>query len=98
MPTPAVPPHAADDARARPGTRRPSRRSGARPPAAFADVSADTVGSSVARVSGTGGGPLTAVVGHIDEIGVLVTHIDDDGFLRFGASAAGTRSSSSASG
>lgn len=51
--------------------------------AAFADVSADTVGSSVARVSGTAGGPLTAVIGHIDEIGVIVTHIDDDGFLRF---------------
>ena len=32
---------------------------------------------------GTGGGPLLAVVGHIDEIGLIVTHIDDDGFLRF---------------
>ncbi|MDO8186214.1 M42 family metallopeptidase [Conexibacter sp. JD483] len=51
--------------------------------AAFADVSADVVGSSVARVRGTAGGPLTAVIGHIDEIGVIVTHIDDDGFLRF---------------
>lgn len=50
---------------------------------AFADVSADVVGSSVARVRGTAGGPLTAVIGHIDEIGVIVTHIDDDGFLRF---------------
>jgi putative aminopeptidase FrvX len=51
--------------------------------AAFAEVSVDTVGSSVARVKGTGGGPLLAIVGHIDEIGVLVSHIDDDGFLRF---------------
>ncbi|HEY4279389.1 MAG TPA: M42 family metallopeptidase [Conexibacter sp.] len=50
---------------------------------AFAEVSADTVGSSVARVKGTAGGPLTAVIGHIDEIGVIVTHIDDEGFLRF---------------
>ena len=33
---------------------------------------------------GTAGGPSLAVVGHIDEIGVHVTHIDDDGFLRFG--------------
>jgi putative aminopeptidase FrvX len=49
----------------------------------FADVSADTLGSSVARVAGTGGGPLLAVVGHIDEIGLIVTHIDDDGYLRF---------------
>lgn len=51
--------------------------------AAFADVTADTVGSSVARVRGTADGPLLAVIGHIDEIGVIVTHIDDDGFLRF---------------
>jgi endoglucanase len=51
---------------------------------AFADVSADNLGSSVARVKGTAGGPLLAVVGHIDEIGVHVTHIDDNGFLRFG--------------
>ncbi|MDW5594605.1 M42 family metallopeptidase [Conexibacter stalactiti] len=51
--------------------------------AAFAEVSHDTVGSSVARVRGTAGGPLTAIIGHIDEIGVIVTHIDDDGFLRF---------------
>jgi putative aminopeptidase FrvX len=51
--------------------------------AAFAQVSHDTVGSSVARVRGISGGPLTAVIGHIDEIGVIVTHIDDDGFLRF---------------
>ena len=36
------------------------------------------------RVPGTDGGPSLAVIGHIDEIGVHVTHIDDDGFLRFG--------------
>ena len=52
---------------------------------AFADVSADDLGSSVARVRGTGDGPLLAVVGHIDEIGVHVSHIDDEGFLRFGS-------------
>jgi putative aminopeptidase FrvX len=38
----------------------------------------------MARVPGTGGGPTLAVIGHIDEIGVHVSHIDDDGFLRFG--------------
>ena len=41
--------------------------------------SGDCVGSSFARVPGTGDGPLLAVVGHIDEIGLIVTHIDDDG-------------------
>ena len=52
---------------------------------AFADVTTDALGSSVARVRGTGDGPLLAIVGHIDEIGVHVSHIDDDGFLRFGS-------------
>ena len=51
--------------------------------AAFAEVTHDTVGSTVARVPGTGGGRSVAVVGHIDEIGLIVHHIDDDGFLWF---------------
>ncbi len=49
----------------------------------FAQVSTDTLGSSVARVGGSGSGPLLAVVGHIDEIGLIVTHVSDDGFLHF---------------
>ena len=55
------------------------------------DVRADRVGSSVVRVPGTAprdgaqaGGPTLAVIGHIDEIGVHITHIDDEGYLRFG--------------
>jgi endoglucanase len=60
------------------------------PAAAFAelgrmftdDVRTDVMGSVVARVPGTSpGAPLLAIVGHIDEIGLIVTHIDDDGFL-----------------
>ena len=48
------------------------------------DVSTDVMGSVVARVPGTTeGAPLLAIVGHIDEIGLIVTHIDDQGFLRF---------------
>src|SRR4051794_34162798 len=50
---------------------------------AFAEASADVMGSSWARVKGSGDGPTLAIVGHIDEIGLIVTHIDDDGFLRF---------------
>ena len=50
---------------------------------AFAEVTHDSVGSTVARVQGTAGGPLLAVVGHIDEIGLIVHHIDDEGFLWF---------------
>jgi endoglucanase len=49
----------------------------------FATVSSDALGSSVARVSGTGKGPLLAVIGHIDEIGLVVTHISDDGLVHF---------------
>jgi endoglucanase len=50
---------------------------------AFAEVTHDAVGSTVARVPGTGDGRSLAVVGHIDEIGLIVHHIDDDGFLWF---------------
>ncbi len=50
----------------------------------FAQVGGDRVGSSFARVEGTAGGPTVAVVGHIDEIGLHVSHIEDDGYLRFG--------------
>ncbi len=48
------------------------------------EVGADSVGSSWARVPGTAGGPRLAIVGHIDEIGLHVSHIDSDGYLRFG--------------
>jgi endoglucanase len=51
--------------------------------APFAAVSSDTLGSSTARVAGTAGGPTLALVGHIDEIGLAVTHVDDKGFLAF---------------
>jgi endoglucanase len=48
------------------------------------DVSVDIMGSAVVRVPGTTpGAPFLAIVGHIDEIGLIVTHIDDNGFLRF---------------
>ena len=50
---------------------------------AFAEVTSDAMGSSVARVRGTGDGPLLAVLGHIDEIGLIVTHVDEKGFLSF---------------
>ena len=48
------------------------------------DVGADSVGSSYARVPGIAGGARLVIVGHIDEIGFHVTHIDSDGYLRFG--------------
>jgi putative aminopeptidase FrvX len=49
------------------------------------DVSNDTVGSSVARVAASAHeAPLIGLVGHIDEIGLVVKHITDEGVLRFG--------------
>jgi endoglucanase len=47
----------------------------------FGEVSSDVLGSSWVRVPGTAGGPLLAIVGHIDEIAVVVTHVADDGML-----------------
>jgi endoglucanase len=54
--------------------------------AAFAaEVGGDRVGSSFARVPGTADGPRLTIVGHIDEIGLHVTHIDGEGYLRVGS-------------
>src|SRR5918998_3388010 len=48
----------------------------------FADeVSADVRGSSFALLKG--GAPRVLLAGHIDEIGLMVSHIDDEGFLWF---------------
>ena len=56
----------------------------------FATVTSDAMGSSVARVAGTSDGPLLVVLGHIDEIGLMVTHVDDEGFVFF-MTVGGTR-------
>ncbi len=45
-------------------------------------VHADVAGNSFASLGGDGR-PRLMFAGHIDEIGVMVTHIDDDGFLSF---------------
>jgi putative aminopeptidase FrvX len=49
----------------------------------FAEVWTDTMGSSYAKVAGTDGGPSLAIFGHIDEIGIAITHVDDQGNLAF---------------
>ncbi len=54
----------------------------------FATVSSDVVGTPLALVEPKHGYEHSArrllVMGHIDEIGLMVTHIDDDGYLWFG--------------
>jgi len=46
----------------------------------FAKVSSDVAGNSIAEVN-PGGSPTIMLDGHIDEIGVIVQYIDDDGFV-----------------
>lgn len=47
---------------------------------AFAEVEVDRKGNAYAHLN-PGGSPKIALLGHIDEIGVIVTHIDENGFL-----------------
>lgn len=58
----------------------------------FAEVSTDAIGTPLALVAAKGAGKAAdgeqrprrlLVMGHIDEIGLIVTHIDDDGYLWF---------------
>ena len=44
------------------------------------DVGVDVAGNSFATVN-PGGSPHVMLAGHVDEIGLQVTHIDEDGFL-----------------
>jgi endoglucanase len=47
-------------------------------------VDTDLLGTPRARVAGSGPAPRRLVVmGHIDEIGLIVTHIDEEGYLWF---------------
>jgi endoglucanase len=50
---------------------------------AFAEVTSDTLGSSFARVSAGEGAPTLVLMGHIDEIGVAITHVEENGLLAF---------------
>ena len=46
----------------------------------FAKVRGDVAGNSIAEVNPEGS-PTIMLAGHIDEIGVIVTYVDDDGFV-----------------
>jgi endoglucanase len=47
-------------------------------------VRVDALGNLMATVRGKGGGRRVMLAAHMDEIGVVVSHVDDKGFLRFG--------------
>lgn len=47
------------------------------------EVTTDRIGSLIAKKVGKEGGPKVMVAGHLDEIGMMVTRIDDKGFVYF---------------
>ncbi|WP_252315664.1 M42 family metallopeptidase [Sinobaca sp. H24] len=50
----------------------------------FADeITTDHLGSLIAKKTGKKGGPRIMITGHLDEIGFMITTIDDNGFLKF---------------
>jgi endoglucanase len=50
----------------------------------FAKVESDVSGNTIAMVN-PGGSPKVMLAGHVDEIGLMVVHIDDEGFVHFAA-------------
>jgi putative aminopeptidase FrvX len=49
------------------------------------ELRVDPLGSLVARKQGSGEGRRIALAAHMDEIGVMVTYVDEKGFVRFTA-------------
>ncbi|MGB9722508.1 MAG: M42 family metallopeptidase [Chloroflexia bacterium] len=47
-----------------------------------AEITQDQLGSFIAGLPGPEGSPRVMLAGHMDEIGFMVSHITDDGFLR----------------
>ncbi|MDV2684819.1 M42 family metallopeptidase [Alkalihalophilus lindianensis] len=72
------------DANGIPGNEKEARDVMSKYITPFADeVTTDGLGSLVAKKVGSQDGPKIMIAGHLDEIGFMVTSIDDKGFLRF---------------
>ncbi|MBD1380067.1 M42 family metallopeptidase [Metabacillus arenae] len=72
------------DAKGIPGNEREAREVMKKYIAPFADeVATDGLGSLIAKKVGLDNGPKIMVAGHLDEVGFMVTQIDDKGFIRF---------------
>ncbi|WP_078545194.1 M42 family metallopeptidase [Litchfieldia alkalitelluris] len=72
------------DAKGIPGNEREPRDVMRKYITPYADeVTTDGLGSLVAKKTGTAEGPKIMVAGHLDEVGFMITNIDDKGFLKF---------------
>lgn len=72
------------DARGIPGNEREPRAVMKKYIEPFADeMETDGLGSLIAKKIGDPNGPKVMVAGHLDEVGFMVTQIDEKGFLRF---------------
>jgi tetrahedral aminopeptidase len=47
------------------------------------EVSIDALGNLIVLRRGTGGGQRVMLAAHMDQIGLMVSHVDDQGYLRF---------------
>jgi len=72
------------DAKGIPGNEREPREVMKKYITEYADeVTTDNLGSLIAKKVGQENGPKIMVAGHLDEVGFMVTRIDDKGFLYF---------------
>ncbi len=72
------------DAKGIPGNEREPRDVMKKYIEPYADeVTTDGLGSLIAKKTGKENGPKIMVAGHLDEVGFMITQIDDKGFLRF---------------
>lgn len=47
------------------------------------EITVDAMGNLIARKKGSGGGLKVMIAAHMDEIGLMISHITEDGFCRF---------------
>ena len=47
------------------------------------DVRVDVLGNLMALKKGSGGGKKVMLAAHMDEIGLIISYVDEQGFLRF---------------
>ena len=72
------------DAKAIPGNEKEARDVMTKYIAPYADeVSTDGLGSLIATKIGEENGPKIMIAGHLDEVGFMVTRVDDKGFIYF---------------